>query len=65
MFLEAEMKKETRFKHGGKMDLRLNLGKLFTSVMLKSIKRKDSTRTVDFMSTGHSISFLKCIWREL
>jgi len=59
------MKKETRFRHGGKMDLRLNLGKLFTSVMLKSIKRKDSTRTVGFMSTGHSISFLKCIWKEL
>jgi len=49
MFLEAEMKKATRFKHGRKMVQKPNHGTLFISLMLRSIKRKDSTKTVDFM----------------
>jgi hypothetical protein len=49
MFLEAEMKKETRFKHGRKMVPKPNLGTLCISLMLRRFKRKDSTKTVEFM----------------
>lgn len=50
------MKKVTQFKLTRRTALRHNLGKLSTLLMLKSIKKKDYTKSVEFMSTDHSTS---------
>ena len=65
MLLEVMILKLQMFKFGRRMAQRPNLGNLSTLMMLITTKKKVLTKNVDLKSTDHSISSLRCTWKEL